>query len=342
MVLTRKVTGENNQVVDIKRQEALLNEYKGNIFEYLVCIELGKCFKKEIEFLLSIPPDMLSILEQQESFLRNHYSHLLIELPTLAKKAVTELIISKKIKSLSKIILVGKKLASTQDTGFNESDLLVYLDEDTFLSVSVKLSKMNSFVNTKSAGIRTVFNKYFGDYNCTEFQTKFNHFVDIEYESFAMDMHNEADIHYTTLFENWERSGHEVLPGQLDGKFHEILINYYKKINKALYGEFLKLNQLSSSVFRQSLYKLMGFSGEQIIQLTAFYQQKENVFIKTKIEVCELKDILKSIESKIVFKCNLTNFEISFAGHILQVRIKPMNKFTSKAFKINCSIKNIS
>jgi hypothetical protein len=329
-------------VVDLKRQEALLNEYKGNIFEYLVCIELSKSYNKEITFLQSIPPDMLSILEQQESFLRNYYQHLLKELPVLAKLASDELIKTKKIKAIDKVILVGKKLASTQDTGFNETDILVYIQKDTFLAVSVKLSKWNSFVNTKSGGIRTIFDKYFSHYEKTDLQISFNHFVDIEYESFAMDMHNEADIHYTNLFESWERSGLEVLPGRLEGRFHDLLIQYYKKVNKALYDEFIILHNDNPSKFKESLYKLMGFSGDQIIQLTAFYQLKDKSFVKNKIEICELKNILNSSSSEVSFKMNPTNFEVFLAGHILQVRIKPMNKFTSKAFKINCSIKNIS
>lgn len=329
-------------MVDLKRQDALLSEYKGNIFEYLVCIELAKPFKREIHFLKSLPSDMISILEQQESFLRNHYPHLLTQLPVLARECAAQFIEVKSIKTIQKIILVGKKLASTQETSFNEADILIYTSEEQALQVSVKLSKINSFVNTKSAGIRTIFDKYFKELKVEDLQDGFNKFIDIEYESLAIDMHNDADLHYTHLFENWERCGLEVLPGQLKGSAHNLLINYYKKINTALYKQFTQLHKASPVLFKESLYKLMGFSGEEIIQLTAFYQQKNDVFVKTRIEVIELKEIVHSKSQSVEFKMNPTNFEIKLAGHILQVRAKPMNKFTSKAFKINCSIKNIN
>ena len=36
------------------RQEALLNEYKGNIFEYLVAVEIARSVNQELDFLESI------------------------------------------------------------------------------------------------------------------------------------------------------------------------------------------------------------------------------------------------------------------------------------------------
>jgi hypothetical protein len=326
-------------VVDVKRQEALLNEYKGNIFEYLVCIEISKIFNKEIHFISALPLDLQVILEQQESFLRNYYPYLLIELPKLAAKAATEFVKKEKLKSIDRVLLAGKKLATTQDSNFKEADILVYKSSDSYLPISLKLSKMNAFVNTKSAGVRTIFDKYFDQFEDVSLQEDFNHFVDIEYESLAIKLHDILDIPYTNLFENWERLEKPVLPGQLEGQCHVDLIDYYKKVNKYLFKTFSDLLEKDKSKFLDGVLRLMGFSNSEMIQLTAFYLLKNEEFVKTKVDVSYLKDIYTSEMFHIEMKHNPTNFEVKLNDSILQVRIKPMNKFTSKSYKVNCSIK---
>ena len=337
----KRDTGENS-LIQNKSQEALLNEYKGNVFEYLVCIELSKKFKNEIAFLRSIPIDILNILEQQESMLRNFYEHLLIELPKLAEITAKSIIDDLKIKKIDRVILVGKKLASSKNTDFNESDILIYTTKQKYHAISLKISRLGSFVNTKSAGVRTVLKRYFEHDIAESLQEKLNEFVDYEYESLAMKMHDEADIFYTKLFENWERSGLPVLPGQLDDSSHRLLMNYYYILNKKICENFQKLYNYSEKLFYDSLFSLMGFSSKNITQVTSFYSQSDSVFNKMKVEVLNFDNVKLLHDENIKFKLNKSNFEIDFAGHVIQVRVKPMNKFTSKAFKVNCAVKKIN
>ena len=52
--------------------EALLNECKGNLFEYLVTQGLSRKYNKEGEFLLSLPKDFRNRLHFYESTIKNY------------------------------------------------------------------------------------------------------------------------------------------------------------------------------------------------------------------------------------------------------------------------------
>ena len=159
-------TTVNNPIpsgVDSKRLEALLSEYKGNLFEYLLSLTLARKFKIEYDFLDTITDDIAMMLEQQESLLRNYYPYLLVELPKLAELTCEKICSEFDLNDdtvIDEILMVGKVLGAANDNRFEEADLLVKTN-GRLLPLSVKISKLNAYVNTKSGGIRTFFNKYF-------------------------------------------------------------------------------------------------------------------------------------------------------------------------------------
>ncbi|MFT6631118.1 MAG: hypothetical protein ACJAS4_001065 [Bacteriovoracaceae bacterium] len=320
-------------MVDANRLDALLNEYKGNLFEFLFCHSLARITGLEGEFLNKLTPSMSTILEQQESFLRNYFPYLLTELPELASKTALEVKSSLNLKKVEEILLIGKVAGASNDKRFDEADIIIR-DAGQTIPISIKISKNHSYVNTKSGGVRTFFVKYFTSFDTEKIQQDFNRFCDYEYEALAIKMHHMQEIPYTEGFKNWEAVGEEVLPGQLSEDLRVPLLDYYHKVNEQISNylqTFLKENKKG---FLKDLAPLIGFSNKEVIQVTSFYQLKNEKFINTKISILPYIKNLKFEE----FIVRRNNLDVKLNKLSLQIRIKPMNKFTSKAFKINCAI----
>ena len=313
--------------------DALLNEYKGNVFEFLVGLEFSRAIGSEKEYLNTSLVHVGDILDQQESFIRRYYPDLIKFLPIWAKEL--RIIFEKHytLKNLSSVELVGKTSTALKGEDFSEADILLKGDTEQF-PLSIKLAKAGSFVNTKSAGIKSVFTKYLPNLDFKR-QTEFNQLYEREFEKFAYLMHKEAGLLCEGGFQNWLNEGLPSLPGQLTDTFREHLLSFYEIINQNLYKEFLNAYELDSEKFVHSLHTLAGFSKPDIIQIIAFHNksQKSNIDIK-------LKD-LKSRGELQGTRLGSNYFEFIFHDFILQLRLKPMNQFTSSAYKINCSVKFI-
>ena len=316
------------------RVDALLNEYKGNFFEFLVCKSFAQKFNLETDFYSLLNQSLFVILQQQETFLRENYRNLLIELPKLADDLVSVFSNEFKIRELSKILLIGKSNTSGFIADAAEGDILL-ASKDVQYNISLKLTKHNVFVNTKSAGIKTFFTKYFTIEDASSYQDKFNQFVDMEFEALAIKLHEMADLQYTHLFTEWEKNDLAVLPGQLEGDFKSSLLEYYSKVTNEIYEILLSFYELDPICFALSLKSLLGFSTQNVIQVQANYKGDVEHFSSTSIDIhtcpgeIEVKDII--LKNRIV--------EIALTDRILQIRLKPMNKFTNSAYKVNCSIK---
>lgn len=323
-------------MVDPKRLDALLSEYKGNLFEYLLASCISQKYNIENQFLSSLSVDVLTMLEQQEQFLRNYYSYLLIELPLLAEETASKIIsyLNLNLECKPDVYLVGKVLGASNDKRFDEADILIKTGT-TVLPISVKISKNSSYVNTKSGGIRTFFTKYFETFESVEIQNSFNQLCDFEYEALAIKLHELAGIEYSSGFKNWEDAGLEVLPGQLDEAYRKPLLEYYSFVNREISKNLKGFFEQNPALFINCLAPLMGHSSREIIQVTAFYNLKEQKFIKKNVLIHKMK----SNQKLKGFDVRKNNFDIKFEDMALQVRVKPMNKFTSKAFKVNCSVK---
>lgn len=324
-------------MIDQNRLDALLNEYKGNLFEFLFCCSLSRKLDIEASFLKSLSEKMSSMLEQQESFLRNYFPYLLEELPKLADQTAIDVIKSLKIKKVDEILLIGKVAGASNDKRFDEADILI-ISEKKEIPISIKISRNFSYVNTKSAGIRTFFSKYFSSFDTEKVQEEFNEFCDFEYEALAIKMHALEGVAYTEGFKSWERQGLVVLPGQLEGELREALLAYYHRVNEFIADRLQQFLIRDKESFLKDIAPLIGFSNKNVIQVTAFYQLKNERFYNTKTSILPF---IQNLEFK-EFIVRRNNLDVKLNKLSLQIRIKPMNKFTSKAFKINCAISHIA
>ena len=59
------------------KKEALFNEVKGSLFEYLVAKEIAKSSENELEFQNSIDKNYLHVLSQQDRLVRQFYPEML-------------------------------------------------------------------------------------------------------------------------------------------------------------------------------------------------------------------------------------------------------------------------
>ena len=319
-----------------KNYEALLNEYKGNMFEFLVGHEFSKAFNLEQLYLDKTIQNIGSILEQQESFLRNYYPDLLIDLPLWAKELTKSFTEQYKLLGVTDINLVGKSLAAAGDDSFNEADLLIHT-QDCILPLSIKLAKYGSYVNTKSAGAKSFLLKHFSPFltDIPNLQVDFNKYWESEFDILAMQMHHEAGIEYLGGFTNWINEGLPTLPGELAPQFKTYLLSYYKRVNLKLYTILNELYLKDPDVFLASLWGLKGLSNSELIQVISFHRSH----LKTKDGINIMINSKSQKQKYLEFKMNETNSEFVFEDSKLQLRLKPMNKFTSKSYKINCSVK---
>lgn len=320
--------------------DALLNEYKGNLFEFLVALEFARHFDVEKEFLQKTYTETSHILEQQESFLRNYYPDLLDILPRLANKLKEKIIAEFTFSHIVKINLVGKFLGAAGDNRFNEADILLTSDKQVSVGLSIKLAKKGSYVNTKSAGIKSFFKRYFAQFGGEEIQHEFNSLVDAEFEKMAMKMHEEAGLFFDHGFQEWEKAGLECLPGKLNREYKLILIQYYGLINDKMYQVINEFYQKNPSKFTDSIWSILGLSSDNLIQAIYFHSLLGN----------RLQDGGDPTDSILVnkrgnkldfvrFEKKKNTFEMVYRNFNLQFRLKPMNKFTVKSYKVNLSVK---
>lgn len=319
------------------RQEALLNEYKGNLFEFLVGHNISRDIGLELDFLKSLTSDFQTMLAQQEQFIREFYPQLLVDLPLLASSLKEEISKSIEFQKINKIQIMGKAALAANDNRFDEADILLHSDSSVF-PISIKICKNKSFVNTKSGGMKSFLTKYFSD---QELQENFNKDYENILNQMTYDLYAEADIEADINFKNWINAGMPSLPGQLEGRLREIYLSSLYSITSLIYDKVKILFSNDREHFVKSLMPLIGFGSESIIQATTFYQNIDGVYHLDHNLVEAFTDITKDPENVKLgeYKKEKTSFDIMFSDRTLQIRIKAMNKFTSKSYKLNCSVK---
>lgn len=321
---------------DQTKKEALFNEVKGSLFEFLVARELARVSFQEEEFLQSLDKNYLNVLTQQDRMVRQFYPEMTDFLNVVsiasAKKLIEHLGFAPK-----KPKLLGKLVNSGTNSEWHEADLLLDGKSGT-LPVSLKLNKKSAFVNTKSGGIKSFFSQYFS-FLPLSVQSKFNQLVDMEFNRMAIDLHAFHQMEYEGNFHAWVRRGFSELPGELGPEEREILKRYYARIASELH------NHLSSGVkshpkeFAESLYPLLGFSSPEIMQLICFHDFKNKSFVP-EIDIHSFSEVESSLKNLTLEPFgNISSVEFTLGDWNLQVRIKPMNKFTTTAIKMNCSVK---
>lgn len=316
-------------------REALFNEVKGSLFEYLVARELASTQNVELKFIESIDKNYLNVLSQQDRLMRQFYPEMIPFLSDVSNKAATK--IAELYSNASYIPwLCGKFSKGAHQFEINEADIVLDFS-DHKVPISLKLNKKNSYVNTKSGGIKSFFNQYFS-FLSQNIQSEFNQFIDLEFERMARELHSFHGMEYSGNFREWIRNNKSELPGELSNEEREILKRYYARISYKMHGILkLALEQFPQQ-FISSLPTLMGFGSSEIVQLICFHDFKgadrPDVVAHT---YQELLTILSKV--KLLDFSGTASVEVRLGDWSLQIRVKPMNKFTTTAIKVNCSVK---
>lgn len=346
---------DHKTLVNLGQKEALLNEYKGNLFEFLVAKELAVLLKKEAFFLSHLSRELMERLRLYQETLLEYDRDLYQKLPVLAKTLVTDLFSSwdesKKAELLqaNEIFLLGKLEATSGERLWKEADIILRHTSDPVMEIpiSLKLSKKGSYTNTKSAGIMSFFPTYFSrfDERCSDIenvhrrQERFNLLIDSSFDQMALLLHREKGLAYEGGFGNSYLGHYPDLPGELVGVDREILMDHYKRLSEGLLNELKLLESIDAKLFRQCLFELMGFSSMETRVWTCFHQDHHFSYaheqdLRSFLKKCEKEERVEFLPLEGAGSVNIKIVDI-----ILQLRIKPMNKFTTKAYKVNCSVK---
>ncbi len=324
-----------------KRTEALLNEYKGNLYEFLTAQRIARLSGIESQFIQCLREDFFVMLSQQEAFIREFYPWLLEDLPVLAA-GLGDQIQNDLDGVIQKVEIVGKASASDKEGDVGEADLLIGLEDSRQALVSVKLSKTGAFVNTKSAGVKSFLGKYFSECSGIQsIQTEFSDYFDKRYQMMAYELCDIAGVNPSETFDSWREQGLSELPGELNPDLREIFLKSLYDVSNNLFEHLEKLSKSNVELFTSSLFPLLGYSRVDIMQATSFYKAKEQRY---ELDYHRVENGLGELSRNFVRLENRpesSSFDVVFADRILQIRLKAMNKFTNKGFKVNCAVKEI-
>lgn len=310
-------------------KEALFNEVKGSLFEYLMGRSLAQLAGEELKFVESLDKNYLNVLSQQDRMVRQFYPEMLSFLGAATAASTAEL-----------IKYLGETPHSPQLIGkfaeINEADLMLASSKGR-IPLSLKLNKKNSFVNTKSGGIKSFFEIYFPFIPATT-QQSFNALVDQEFTRMSYELHALNDFEYNGDYVRWVKLGKSELPGELNEAERKILKAFYARIAIEIHHILTQAQKSDSKSFAHSLPALMGFSSPEILQLVYFHDFKSGDGGWAAIH--SYADVEKWLSEATLAPFNYTSsVEIQMGEWTLQIRVKPMNKFTTTAIKINCSVK---
>jgi len=169
-------------------------------------------------------------------------------------------------------------------------------------------------------------------------QNEFNQLVDLEFGRMSHALHEAHDLDFDGTYRTWVSLGLSELPGELNEEDRRILKSYYARLSNEMRVILEKAQLMNSELFSQSLLPLMGFGNQRLVQVVCYHDFHGEQ--KNKIEIHQASEL--SVDFGLVrFKptLNTASVDILFGKIELQIRIKPMNKFTTTAIKINCSVK---
>jgi hypothetical protein len=322
-------------------QVNLINEYKGNIFEYLVALQLAKHFGLEASFYDELDRTYLAILQKYEQALRQSDPELVRILPKWADQAAHELIaVLPSLLNLKKILLVGKLSGGALRKEMHESDFLLET-EDSGLPISLKLCKSQHYVNTKNAGTQSFIARYFPMASALQKQEEINRGLASSYYEMGKELYRQAGISHPFLGSfgpEWSEQGFSELPGELTPAMKKTLGHFYHRVIALVYQACCDLYREDARIFTLSLLELCGISHPQMVQVTCFHSVQQELEVK----ILGQDDFAQAFQ-ELAFsplKPGISSFELSLGKFLLQIRAKPMNKFTSMGLKINCSLKH--
>ena len=317
------------------RKEALNNEIKGYLFEYLVARELSILLGQEESFLCYEAKAAEGRLREYETWLRHNEPILMNRLPMLADQAARSF--HAQISPQKGVVhLCGRKESEVASSGWGEADIVVA--GDVPLCIGLKLCKANAFVNTKSGGLRSFLTKYFGK-DTQNGQNRLNRVLDWSFDCMAGRLYESAGLEYGGDWDDsWEEAGHTLLPGELSPDRSAFVLDHYARVVDVLYEELGEYRERQPASFANALPPLLGFNNRSLIQLFCFYKgdyQLKDIVVVDGRRI-GWQDIKVQMGTRV---SGLSSFEIMTQDRVLQIRVKPMNKFNARALKVNCSIK---
>jgi hypothetical protein len=300
-----------------------------------VAKELSVLGRYELSFQHSLDKNYLHVLSQQDRMIRQFYPEMLSFLLESAKDVSKYLLhYLSEMPSSSKV--VGKFSQQGVTSDLHEADLILGLKTGPIL-VSLKLNKKSSFVNTKSGGVKSFFLHYF-PFIDSQVQEEFNQFVDLEFQRMAFELHSLHELDYPGHFHHWVSQGLSELPGDLPLDSRKVLKAYYGRIAQRMHEILSDALSQSRSSFEKSLPSLLGFGRGDILQVIFFHEF--SLTQKGEVEIHSMKDLLTELPKvRILEFGSISSVELEIGKWSLQIRVKPMNKFTTTAIKINCSIR---
>jgi hypothetical protein len=334
--LFMKIIDQDNRV----QVESLLNECKGNLFEYLVAQNLSKHFKTEGDFLLSMSSDFKKRLQFYEHIVKTQDNELFYSLIKMAHTCAEALcngnIFDSRYKWNFKCI---GKLAGQKDLAvdWGETDILAQAQDEQKSQkwLSLKLSKDHSFTNTKSAGVKSFLEKYF---SAIQEQNQLSAVVDQSFQRMGHNLYELIGKTFTDRFDEQWIGHYTELPGELSPEMRKIVHENYFRVAQSLHHIMVKLYQENPKAFYLSLKTICGFSHQQIVQIHAIHKEDQIIAV----DIYNADDLFIGQQSKIhigSLKDGGSSFDVEVDKVCLQVRIKPMNKFTTASYKVNCSLK---
>ncbi len=327
----------------VAQKEALVNEFKGNLFEFLLSKKISIHFGLYKQFMASFVKDLKKqkYFQQYETWLKEYAPHVLAQLPILAEDTFSVLLSyleKNEIKEVFEVKLVGKSFDEHKDF-FYEADIVLY-HGTTYLPISLKLCKKGSFVNTKSAGVSSFLGKYFKAFPHSGFhQEELNYLLDESFVEMGEKLYEQIGLTFKGQFgKEWVERGMSELPGQLDHEMKKIVHDSYGPPIKKIYESFLSFQKEDSLLLKECLFSILGLTHKNLIQVFCYHSgtgdyQFDHCHIQNSADVYNELDkveILPLVSKR-------ASFELKMSHSKLQIRIKPMNKFTTKAHKINCS-----
>jgi hypothetical protein len=129
------------------------------------------------------------------------------------------------------------------------------------------------------------------------------------------------------------------LPGKLPDHLQKILYQHYYRICLKLQKIFMTIYQQSSEEFLQGLWALCGLTDANLWQIIWQYESQDQASGKLGILNRQRLKLNSNDLSLTEVIQDGASFSVRFGGGELQIRVKPMNVFTTPAMKINCAIK---
>lgn len=338
------------------QSEALLNEIKGNLFEYMTAHHLSRLLLLEKEFICEFQKSgegrFQSDLVGYQQWVRSHDLELYKALPILSQKTaeglLKELGPSPKVKN---VFVTGKAGAVSGQEHYKEADILILFGDKSILPVSLKLCKKGAFVNTKSGGIKSFYIKYFSSFSdANERQRNLNQFVDTSFQEMAEGLYQWSDIseeiathpvEATQFSSLWVEKGFPELPGELPIEAKAILHTHYQRVIARVHSDLSAFYQEDSDQFTNGLYSILGLGLPNMLQVSCFHSGTKGHQLSS-LQVHKRESFEMGVNTFQLEELNLkvSSFAIRMGKNILQVRVKPMNKFTVSALKVNCSLKD--